>query len=124
MVSKIFCWVFNFQLRFIELWPFKEIDRKCLIYGETSWPNGKVGLFVSYWLQLFLADFSLFTESTETSVDTEENVPNWSPLLSRLFPNCLHYFVRIADKIYNTPWSFPEGFQYLLGIGFKVSNNL
>ncbi len=40
--------------------------------------------------------------------DTLGNVPSGSPLLFGHFPKCIHYSVKVAEKVSNTIWAFPK----------------
>jgi hypothetical protein len=40
--------------------------------------------------------------------DTLGNAPSGSPLLFGHFPKCIHYSVKVAEKVSNTPKAFPK----------------
>jgi hypothetical protein len=51
--------------------------------------------------------------------DVLRNVSSWSLILFGLFPKCIRYFVKVAEKVSNTLWAFPRE----LSIAFRYFSN-
>jgi hypothetical protein len=87
---KFFYYVSNFSLSLIKPPFFLEISRTCLICGDMlgNRPRG----------------YSCFL----LAGDMLGNAPSRSPLLFGHFPKCIHYSVKVAEKVSNTLWAFPK----------------
>jgi hypothetical protein len=94
------------------------MDRKCLIYTEKWWRIDQAGLLTSYWLAAFSCVFFTFTQPLRKA--QQEMGPVDILLLN--YPNCLHYFIGIVNKVSPTLFGlFLKSCRYPSGAAQLVS---